>query len=134
MAAMALAVVHATLRGIDSGLDMVSRRYAGEIIDRHGRYERRFYTSFCALRRVVAPVAVLGGVGAVIVEVGWFDNLGYSLLASAGVITVTLGVAAQAVPGNILAGLQITIAKPVRIGDSVLCQWRWPMSKRSTRP
>lgn len=54
-----------------------------------------------------------------------FESLGMSLLASAGVRTVLLGIAGQAVLGNILASLQIALAKPMHIGDSVLFEGDW---------
>jgi small-conductance mechanosensitive channel len=120
-----LALLLAVLRVMDAGLDMVTRRYVGEIDDKHSRDERQFYTSMYGLRRLVTLLAVLGGTGAVLLELDVFAKLGYSLLASAGVLTVTLGFAAQTVIGNILASLQIAIAKPVRIGDSILYEGRW---------
>ncbi|HMA98659.1 MAG TPA: mechanosensitive ion channel domain-containing protein, partial [Wenzhouxiangella sp.] len=51
--------------------------------------------------------------------------VGLSLLASAGVITVVLGIAGRTVLGNILASLQIAISKPVRIGDAVHYEGQW---------
>ena len=47
------------------------------------------------------------------------------MLASAGVATVILGIAAQNTLGNIFAGLQIAITKPVRVGDTVIIKDDW---------
>lgn len=125
IAAIVIALVMAVLRVIDAGLDVVTRRYVGEIDDRIGRDDRHFYTSIYALRRGVALLAFLVGAGLIFWELGIFRNIGLSLLASAGVATVVLGIAAQTVLGNILASLQIAIAKPIRIGDSVSYEGQW---------
>lgn len=112
-----VALVMAVLRLIDAALDVVTRRYVGEIDDRLSRDDRQFYTSIYALRRIVTLIAFLIGAGLIFSELGLFRNVGISLLASAGVATVVLGIAGQTILGNILASLQIAIAKPIRIGD-----------------
>ncbi|WP_223428132.1 mechanosensitive ion channel family protein [Tateyamaria pelophila] len=125
IAGITIAIVLVILRIMDAGLDIVSRQYVGDIDDRFSRDERNFYTSLYALRRIVTLIAVCFGVGLVLWEIGIFRNIGISLLASAGVATVILGIAAQTVLGNILASLQIAIAKPIRIGDSVHYEGEW---------
>jgi hypothetical protein len=52
-------------------------------------------------------------------------QIGVSLLASAGVIGIIVGFAARNVLGNVIAGLQIAITQPVRIGDNVLFEGQW---------
>ena len=122
---MALAVMLAALRVIDAALDRITRRYVGEIDDRTSGDQRRFYTSVYAARRLVTLLAFVFIIGVVLREIDAFADIGLSLLASAGVATVILGVAAQPVLGNILASLQLAIAKPIRIGDSVNYEGRW---------
>lgn len=46
-------------------------------------------------------------------------QIGVSLFASAGLASVVLGFAAQKTLGNLLAGIQISITQPLRIGDVV---------------
>jgi small-conductance mechanosensitive channel len=48
-----------------------------------------------------------------------------SLLASAGVAGVALGFAAQKSLGAVVAGLQLSIAQPVRLGDAIVWQGQW---------
>jgi len=43
-------------------------------------------------------------------------------MASAGIATVVVGIAAQSTLGNIIAGVQIALTKPVRIGDAVIIE------------
>lgn len=113
------------LKIIDVVLDRVTLRVIGEIDDTRSIKERELYTSIYALRRVVVLVAVAVSVIVVLIRLNLFESLGMTLLASAGVVTVLLGIAGQAVLGNIMASLQIALAKPVRIGDSVLFEGHW---------
>lgn len=46
-------------------------------------------------------------------------QIGVSLLASAGIVGVVVGIAAQKSVANLLAGIQISWAQPFRIGDQV---------------
>ncbi len=57
-----------------------------------------------------------------------FDNirqLGASLLASAGVLGIIVGFAAQRSIATLLAGLQIAITQPIRIDDVVIVEGEW---------
>lgn len=124
----ALVIVGVTLaivRAIDAVLDVITRRYVGEIDDAESRDERHFYTTIYAVRRLVLLIAFIAGVGLLMSQLNLFQSVGISLLASAGVLTVLLGIAGQAVLGNIFASLQIALAKPIRIGDSVMFEDRW---------
>lgn len=46
-------------------------------------------------------------------------DIGRSLLASAGIAGLILGVAAQRTLGGIFSGLQIALTQPVRLGDHI---------------
>ncbi len=120
-----LGLTFAALRAIDATLEMVTDRFVDEIDDSKDRDRRELYTSIYALRRFVLLAAVLISTVLIIVQLRLFDDLGLSLLASAGLATVILGIAGQTVLGNILASLQIAIAKPVRIGDAVKYEGYW---------
>jgi len=57
-----------------------------------------------------------------------FDSVrqyGASILASAGIIGIIVGVAAQRVLANLLAGFQIAITQPIRIDDVVIVENEW---------
>lgn len=115
----------AALRCIDATLDMVTERYVDEIDDSLDSDRRNLYTSIYALRRFVLLVAVVISGALFVTQLRLFDNVGLSLLASAGVVTVILGIAGRSVLGNILASLQIAVARPVRIGDAVEYEGHW---------
>ncbi len=122
---MASAIGIAALRVVDAVLDRVTLRYVGEIDDARSLDKRELYTSIYALRRVIVLLMVGFAAFYVLSRLNLFESIGVTLLASAGVLTVLLGIAGQAVLGNILASLQIALAKPVRIGDSVLFEGEW---------
>jgi small-conductance mechanosensitive channel len=48
-----------------------------------------------------------------------------SMLASAGVAGVVIGLAAQKSISNLLAGIQLSLTQPVRIGDTVIVEGEW---------
>jgi small-conductance mechanosensitive channel len=120
-----LGLTFAALRAIDTTLERVTNRYVDEIDDSTDTDKRELYTSVYALRRFVLLAAVVISVALLMAQLRLFESVGMSLLASAGVATVILGIAGQTVLGNILASLQIAIAKPVRIGDAVEYEGDW---------
>ncbi|MFD0860425.1 mechanosensitive ion channel family protein [Roseovarius aquimarinus] len=113
------------LKVVDAVLDRITLGVIGEIDDTRSLDERELYTSIYAIRRVIVLLMVGIAVIVVLSRLNLFDSLGMSLLASAGVLTVLLGIAGQAVLGNIMASLQIALAKPIRIGDSILFEGNW---------
>lgn len=120
-----LGLTFAALRAIDATLQIVTERFVDDIDDSHATDKRELYTSIYALRRFVLLAAVVISAALFIVQLGLFEDVGMSLLASAGVVAVILGIAGQTVLGNILASLQIAIAKPIRIGDAVEYEGKW---------
>ena len=48
-----------------------------------------------------------------------------SLFASAGVAGIVIGFAARPVLSNLLAGIQIALTQPIRIGDAVIMENEW---------
>ncbi|WP_128910594.1 mechanosensitive ion channel family protein [Tropicibacter alexandrii] len=113
------------LRILDAILHKITLRFVGEIDDKRSFDERSFYTSIYALRRLIVLATVGIAATIVLLQLNLFDSIGMTLLASAGVLTVVLGIAGQAVLGNIIASLQIAFAKPVRIGDAVFFEGEW---------
>lgn len=120
-----IALTLAALNVIDATLEVVTDRYVNRIDSSQESERRHLYTNIYALRRFVLLAAVLVSAVLVIYELDLLGSFGLSLLASAGVATVILGIAGQAILGNILASLQLAIAKPIRIGDVVNYEGRW---------
>ena len=68
---------------------------------------------------------ILGSIWVGVSEFTNIEGLGTTLLTSAGIAGVVIGVAAQPTLGNIIAGLQVAITQPVRIGDTVMMEGDW---------
>jgi small-conductance mechanosensitive channel len=81
---------------------------------------REIATTLSAVRRVAIVLAFVGGVAAVLAAADAFSTLGWSLLASAGAVTLILGFAARTLLANILASLQIALNGSAKIGDELL--------------
>lgn len=113
------------VRLVDTLLIKMTRRLVGEIDDTRSRDDRQLLTTLNALRRFVILITVMVVVIYVIAQVSLFETLGVTLLASASVATVLIGIAGQAVLGNILASLQISLTKPIRIGDLLIFEDQW---------
>ena len=82
-------------------------------------------TALSATRRVVLVILALLGAGWVLSSAELFGTFGFSLLASAGALTLILGFAARRVLGNIMSSLQIAFNKSARIGDQIIYEDQW---------
>jgi len=52
-------------------------------------------------------------------------HIGISILASAGVVSLVIGMAMKDTLANIIAGVQIAFAQPFRMGDAVVIENEW---------
>ncbi|WP_353979713.1 mechanosensitive ion channel domain-containing protein [Salinicola endophyticus] len=113
------------LRLVDTMMLKMTRRLAGQIDDSKPRDERKLLTTLYAVRRIIILILVTAVSIYVLGQVQLFETLGLSLLASASVLAVLVGVAGQAVLGNILSSFQLSLAKPIRVGDLVMFEGQW---------
>jgi small-conductance mechanosensitive channel len=83
---------------------------------------RRVRTQAMVLRRVASiGVAVVAG-SFVLLQFEFVRSVGVSLLASAGVVSVVVGFAAQRSLSAIVGGVQFSFAQPVRVGDQIVAE------------
>jgi Mechanosensitive ion channel len=95
--------------------------FARDTIDpRRLAQARSMRTKIIVATRVASAVVFIFGAAIVALQFAVVRSVGVSLLASAGVAGVALGFAAQKSLGALLAGIQISLSQPIRIGDSVL--------------
>ncbi|MFF4649025.1 mechanosensitive ion channel family protein [Streptomyces sp. NPDC001380] len=86
---------------------------------------RRVRTQAGMLRRVTTVMVVLIALACMLTTFPGVRAVGTSLLASAGLIGVVAGVAAQSTLANLFAGLQVAFGDMVRIGDVVVVEGEW---------
>ncbi len=105
------------IRFIGGGAEWLEERAS----EGDGEFKSRgLRTQLTVLYRVASIVVFVIAVAAILLQFEVVRSVGTSLLASAGIAGITLGLAAQKSLGAIIAGVQISIAQPVRIGDTVV--------------
>jgi small-conductance mechanosensitive channel len=121
-------VIAVTIWGMIRALHAIGHAFADESFARETMDPRRqanargVRTQIILATRVVSVLVFTIGLAFVALQFEVVRSFGVSLLASAGVAGVALGFAAQKSLGALLAGIQISISQPIRIGDSVLLQ------------
>jgi small-conductance mechanosensitive channel len=85
-------------------------------------YGRRVRTRAVLLRRVASVVIAFLTSALVLLQFEFVRSVGVSLLASAGVASVVVGLAAQKSLSAIIGGIQFSFAQPVRMGDQVVVE------------
>lgn len=80
---------------------------------------RHVRTKISLLRRVAVSLIIAVAVGAVLFSIPEVRTVGVTLLASAGVLGIVAGLAAQTSLANIFAGIQIAFTDAIRVGDIV---------------
>ena len=86
---------------------------------------RRIHTQVDVLATTV--VIVLGMIGGAIalMQFPQVRELGASLLASAGIAGIIVGLAARPVLSNLIAGVQLAFTEPIRLDDVVVVEGEW---------
>jgi small-conductance mechanosensitive channel len=99
---------------------MISRYGGGgeEISDADRRW-RRVRTQVTVLRRLGIAVVIVFGMAAILMTFPSFSDIGTTVFASAGVLSVVAGLAAQTSLGAVFAGMQIAFSGAIRVGDVV---------------
>jgi small-conductance mechanosensitive channel len=103
--------------------DALMRRYDVEVPD--NLRARRARTQIQVLGRVVIVAIVVLALAIMLLTFPQARAAGTSLLASAGIVGVVVGVAARSTVGNLIAGLQIAFAEPIRLDDAVVVEGEW---------
>jgi small-conductance mechanosensitive channel len=112
-----------TVRLVRVAENAAMRRYDVEVPD--NLRARRIRTQVRVLRRVVTVGIILLTLATMLLTFPQGRALGVSLLAGAGIFGVIAGVAARSTVGNLIAGLQIAFAEPIRLGDVVVVEGEW---------
>ncbi|MFD7628368.1 mechanosensitive ion channel family protein [Streptomyces sp. NPDC059851] len=86
---------------------------------------RRVRTQVTLIMKIVTAVVAVLAAAAMLLTFPAFRAVGTSVLASAGILGIVAGVAAQSTLGNLFAGFQIAFGDMVRIGDTVVVAGEW---------
>ena len=86
---------------------------------------RKHITQVRVLRRVTETLVIIVTVAAALMTFDAVKQYGVSLIASAGAAGIIVGLAARPVLTNLIAGIQLAITQPIRIGDAVIVENEW---------
>ncbi|MBK6800103.1 mechanosensitive ion channel domain-containing protein [Novosphingobium sp.] len=107
-------VAFALVKAFAAAMERHTRTYEDELAARSRRTRIAIFSRTAGFGIVFVTVAlVLFGIPAV-------RNIGVTLMASAGVATLAVGAAAQPALKSLIAGIQIALTEPIRIGDFVV--------------
>jgi len=107
------------IRAIGFGAKVLTERVVGRAGDAAARSR---LTHVVVMKRVAEYVVIVLGIALVLLQFETVRALGTSVLASAGVAGIVIGVAAQRSLATLLAGLQISMTQPLRVGDVVVIE------------
>jgi small-conductance mechanosensitive channel len=108
---------------VDAATVVVMNRY--DVASADNLEARRVHTQALVLERTIAGVIVLFGLAAALMTFPRIREIGASLLVSAGVAGLAIGLAARPVLENLIAGLQLAFTQPIRVDDVVIVEGEW---------
>ena len=111
------------IRIINLGRRIVLIRYNYD--DSDNLHARKVYTQFRIIERILIAMVVIISLAIALMTFDGIRKIGVSLFASAGVAGIIIGFAAQKFLGNVVAGVQIAIAQPIRLDDVVIVEGEW---------
>lgn len=102
---------------------VVTMRYRIDVADNLA--QRKIQTQTRVLVRALQILIAILGAAAILVTFPAIRQFGTSLLASAGLAGLVVGLAARPVVANLIAGVQIALTQPVRLDDVVVINGEW---------
>ena len=121
--AVLVALTWLAIRAIGGLERAITLRHPADVED--NLRARRVQTQTKVLARSAMLLIGVLGAATVLMTFPKVQAFGASLLASAGVAGLVIGLAARPVLSNLLAGLQIALAQPIRLDDVLIIQNEW---------
>ena len=121
--AFVVLVAWMALTAIQLAADLYLRRFRMDTED--NLLARKHTTQVRILERAMKTMIVVFAAAAVLTTFNSVRQYGVSIFASAGLAGIVAGLAARPVLSNLIAGVQIAITQPIRIGDQVVVEREW---------
>ena len=96
-----------------------------DITARDNLKARTVSTQARVFQQIAAVIVAIVVVSTILMTFDGVQQLGASILASAGIAGLVLGVAAQKSLANVVAGVMIAITQPIRLDDVVIVEGEW---------
>ena len=103
--------------------DVMAERYPVTARDNYGA--RALQTRMKVLRSAGVVVVSVITLSVILMSFPSVRQLGVSLLASAGLLALVVGMAARPALENLIAGLQIALTQPIKLDDVVVVEGEW---------
>jgi len=122
---LGLIAVHAWLVILISEVatDFIAARYRVDTTE--NLLARKVQTQLQLLHRIIFVVVVIVAFGVMLMTFPTIRSIGASLLASAGLAGLVVGIAMRPTLASLVAGIQIALTQPIRIEDSVVVEGEW---------
>ena len=114
------AVAWLVLLSIDVTSDVLAWRYRIDVAD--NLVARRIQTQFRMLRSIMVVLVAVVTLSIMLMTFPTIKHIGVSLLASAGLATLVVGMAMKGTLSNLIAGVQIALTQPFRLEDAVVIE------------
>lgn len=108
---------------VSFGLGLATGRYRTDVAD--NKRARRAQTQIAIVRRLASVVIVIVGIASILLTFPGVQAVGASVLASAGVVSIVAGLAAQSTLANVFAGIQLAFSDAIRVDDVVIAEGQW---------
>ncbi len=108
---------------VDITSDVLSDRYRIDVAD--NLMARRVQTQFQMLHHIVVVLVAVVALAIMLMTFSAINRIGESVLASAGLASLVVGVAMKGTLENLIAGVQIAFTQPFRMGDAVVIEGEW---------
>ncbi|MET4703741.1 mechanosensitive ion channel domain-containing protein [Frigoribacterium sp. UYMn621] len=108
---------------VSFGLGLATGRYRTDVAD--NKRARRAQTQIAIVRRLASVIIVIIGIASILLTFPGVQAVGASVLASAGVVSIVAGLAAQSTLANVFAGIQLAFSDAIRVDDVVIAEAEW---------
>jgi small-conductance mechanosensitive channel len=103
--------------------DFIFARF--DVDKRDNLQARKIHTQLKVLKRIVVLIVCIVAFATILMTFEKARRLGTTILASAGILGIVVGMAAQKTIGTFIAGLQIAFTQPIRVDDVVIVENEW---------
>lgn len=117
------AVSYVLFHAVSLGVKAVLARYDIQAAD--NLQARKVFTQVHVLSRVLYVIIGVFTVASVLMLFEEVRQFGTNILASAGVVGIIIGFAAQRTIANLFAGFQLAMTQPIRLDDVVIVESEW---------
>ena len=108
---------------VDAAAAFLLRPYRLDVTD--NLHARGIHTQVMVLKKVAFTVIGVFTLASMLMVFESVRQFGASILASAGIAGIVVGLAAQRSIATLLAGFQIAITQPIRVDDVVIVEGEW---------